>query len=291
MLRIWINMGVLSTLLFTLPVFAAAPPVDMGQALGLQLEKEYLQGNAAPLDAVKGVAYEFLRQKKLQKLREIAADVRVQRQATQDFEGFFRWMSYNLAGYDRYIQATSYVASAAKLLPVPYAGQASNFTKFAGQFTVALNKASVSTTQYLQASQRFLAMVDAIDPAKPLNDKVLAEAQLFADRTLLAEMENTKKNLSNVSDLSAGALSFLTGLNQFVGDTAAYWNKVKGFVKKDADPKEKNFLADSVQVLKTQAERFHGRFTVFDEKGQRETAGVKSLVVYDELAATIAAMN
>lgn len=269
----------------------AAPEQTIGQTLEQRLASEYLKADASPLDVVKGVSHEFLRRKKFQKLTDIAATVRAQRQTAQDFEGFFAWMSANLAGYNQYIKATSYAAAAAKFLPVPYAGQASNFAKFAGQFTVALNNASSATTRYLQASQKFLAMVAAIDPAKPLDDRVLAEAHRFADQTLLKEMEAARKGFASVSEFSSGALSFLTGLNDFAGETAAYWNKVKGLVKKETDAKDKNYLAESVKNLKTQAERFHGRFAAFDDLAQKETAGVKSLVVYDELAAEIAGLK
>ncbi|MDQ5986136.1 MAG: hypothetical protein CSYNP_01855 [Syntrophus sp. SKADARSKE-3] len=264
---------------------------DIGQALGLQFEDEYIKLKAIQLDAVKAVGYEFLRQKKLQKLREAADAVKAQRQTTQDFEGFFKWMSTNLAGYNRYIKASSYVASAAKVFPVPYAGQASNFTKFAAQFTVALNDASLSITQYVNTAQQFITMVEAINPAMPLSDKALAEAHLFADQKLLKDMSSAQKNLSAVSALSSGALSFLTGLSQFANETNDYWNRAKGLVKKDVDPKEKNYLSESVQSLKSQAEHFNGRFTAFEELAQKETACVKSLVVYDELMAEIGTMK
>jgi len=264
---------------------------DLGQAMGLQFENEYIKIKTMQLDAVKAIAYEFLRQKKLQKLKDTAALVKAQRQATQDFEGFFTWMSTNLAGYNRYIKASSYVANAAKMLPVPYAGQASNFTKFVGQFTVALNKASQSTTQYLNSSQKFITMVEAINPAMPLSDKALAEAHLFADQKLLKDMNNAQKDLSAISNLSSGALSFLTGLSQFANETTNYWNRIKGLVKKDIDPKEKSYLSESIYNLKSQAERFNGRFIIFEELAQKETAGVKSLVVYDELAAEIGTMK
>jgi hypothetical protein len=264
---------------------------DREQTIDVQFENEYVQVKTMQLEAMKSVAYEFLRQKKLQKLKEIAANVSVQRRTTQDFAGFFKWMSANLAGYNRYIQAGSYVASAAKMLPVPYAGQASNFTKFAGQFAVAINNASLSITQYLNSSQRFITMVDAVNPALSLNDKVLDEAHLFADQKLLKDMDDATKNLAVISDLSSGALSFLTGLAQFAGETTNYWNKVKGLVKKDIDPQEKSYLSASANALKSQAERFNGRFTVFTEMAQKETAGVKSLVVYNELAAEIATIK
>ena len=87
---------------------------------------------------------EKLRQKKIQRLKEIAADVKLQRQATGDFQGFVTWMSTNLAGYNKYILAGSYAALIARVLPIPYAGQASIFTKFVAQFTIALNNASLS---------------------------------------------------------------------------------------------------------------------------------------------------
>jgi len=259
------------------------------QMFNLQLENEGLKLKVKQLEAVKAISLERLHQKKVQRLREIAADVKTQRQTTSDFEGFVKWMSANLAGYNRYIQAGSYAAVVARMLPIPYAGQASIFTKFIAQFTVALNSASVSVTNYLNSSQRFISLVDAIDPAKPLDEKALAEASRYADQKLLKDMNDAQAKLATVADLSSGALSFLESVNHYANGTDEYWNKVKGLVKKDIDPKEKSFLSESTNNLKTQANRFNGKLRAFEDITKKEAASVKSLAVYDELSAELAA--
>jgi hypothetical protein len=194
-------------------------------------------------------------------------------------------MSANLAGYNRYIQAGSYAAVVARVLPIPYAGQASIFTKFVAQFTVALNAASVSITNYLNSSQKFIAMTETIDPAKPLDEKAITEAAHFADQKLIKDMSDAQLKLSTVSDLSSGALSFLQSLDHYVSGTDEYWNKAKGIFKKDIDPKEKSFISESTGNLKIQADRFNSKLKIFDELGKKETASVKTLAVYDELTA------
>lgn len=255
------------------------------QVLKLQADNDALALKLRQLESVRAIPVEQLRLKKALRLKEIAADVRVQRQTTKDFEGFVTWMSANLAGYNRYIQAGSYAAVVARMLPIPYAGQASIFTKFVAQFTVALNAASVSIASYLNSSQKFLAMTDAIDPARPLDEKTISDAAKFADQKLLKDMAEAQGRLVAVSDLSSGALSFLESLNHYVSNTDEYWNKAKGIFRKDVDPKEKSFVSESTGSLKTQADRFNRRLRNFEELGNRETAGVKALAVYDELAA------
>lgn len=255
------------------------------QLLRLQIENEALTLKIKQLESVASIPLEHLRQKKAQRLKEIAADVKLQRQATSDFEGFVKWMSANLAGYNRYIQAGSYAAVAAKMLPVPYAGQASVLTKFIAQFTVALNAASASISNYLNTSQQFIAMTDGIDPAKPSNDKAVADTATFADQKLLKDMNDAQLRLSTLSELSGGALSFLESLNHYVSGTDEYWNKMKGVFKKDIDPKEKSFISENINSLRNQADRFNGRLRSFEELGKKETASVKALAVYDELAA------
>ncbi len=259
------------------------------ELIKLRIDNNLLVKGLALCEAEKGISVERLHQKKARRLKEIAADVKLQRQATADFEGFVTWMSANLAGYNRYIQAGSYAAGAARMLPIPYAGQASLFTKFAAQFTLSLNAASVAINTYLASSQRFLAMADAIDPAGTLGEKALIEATQFADRKLLKEMNDAQGKLATLSDLSAGALSFLEAINHYVCGTDEYWNKMKGVFKKDIDPKEKSFISESTGSLKAQAERFNGRLRSFGELGKKETASVKALAVYDELAAEAAA--
>jgi hypothetical protein len=259
------------------------------QVFNLQLENETLKLKIRQLDTIKSLTTERLRQRKAQRLKEIAADVRTQRLSTSDFEGFVKWMSANLAGYNRYIQAGSYAAVIGRMLPIPYAGQASIFAKFVAQFTVALNAASVAITNYLNSSQRFLTMADTIDPVKPPDDRALAEAAQFADQKLLKDMNDAHAKLVAVSDLSAGALSFLETLNHYACSTDEYWNRVKGLVKKEADSKEKSFISESTSNLKAQAERFNGKLRTFEEITRKETAAVKALAVYDELAAELAA--
>ena len=259
------------------------------QIFNLQLENEGLKLKIKQLEAVKVISLEHLRRKKVQRLKEIAADVKTQRQATSDFEGFVTWMSTNLAGYNRYIQAGSYAAVVARMLPIPYAGQASIFTKFIAQFTVALNNASVSVTNYLNSSQRFISLVDAIDPAKPLDERAITETSLYADQKLLRNMNDAQAKLAMVAELSSGAISFLESVNHYVSGTDEYWNKVKGLVKKDIDPKEKSFLSESTSNLKTQANRFNGKLRSFEEITKKEAASVKSLALFDELSKELVA--
>jgi hypothetical protein len=259
------------------------------QMFNLQLENEGLKIKIKQLESVKAISLERLRQKKVQRLKEIAADVKTQRQTTSDFEGFVTWMSTNLAGYNRYIKAGSYAAVVARMLPIPYAGQASIFTKFIAQFTVALNNASVSVANYLNSSQRFISLVDAIDPAKPLDERAITEASHFADQKLLKDMNDAQAKLAMVADLSSGALSFLESVNHYASGTDEYWNKVKGLMKKDIDPKEKSFLSESAFNLKTQADRFNGKLKFFEEITKKEAASVKSLALFDELSTELVA--
>lgn len=258
------------------------------QLLKLQIDNEALTLKIKQIESVKAIPLAQLRQKKAQRLKDIAADIKLQRQSTGDFEGFVKWMSANLAGYNRYIQAGSYAAVVAKMLPIPYAGQASIFTKFIAQFTIALNAASVSITNYLNSSQKFIVMADSIDMAKPLDEKQLTETARFADTNLLKDMNDAQTKLAMLSDLSAGALSFLESLNHYVSGTDEYWNKMKGVFKKDVDMKEKSFISENTNTLKIQADRFNGRLRIFEELGKKETASVKALAVYDELATEVA---
>jgi hypothetical protein len=128
-------------------------------------------------------------------------------------------------------------------------------------------------------------MTDAIDPAKPLDEKAVSDAAHFADQKLLKDMNDAQLKLATVSDLSSGALSFLESLNHYISGTDEYWNKAKGIFKKDIDPKEKSFISESTNSLKAQADRFNSKLKVFEELGKKETASVKTLAVFDELTA------
>lgn len=253
------------------------------QAPKLQQELSLLSARVKELEARRCIPEERLFQKKIQQLKEIAADAKLQRQSMEDFQGFVSWMNLNLAGYTKYIKAGSYAAVVGRMLPIPYAGQASIFTKFAAQFTIALNSASVAINSYLVSSQKFIIMVDAIDSSKQIDKKGVADASTFADTSLLKDMNDAQIKLATVSDLSSGALSFLESLNHYMSGTDEYWNKAKGLFRKDVDPKEKSFISESTNTLRNKAASFNGKLNSFEERTRKQNARVKSLAVYDEL--------
>jgi hypothetical protein len=266
-------------------------PVTNEQSVNLLAEQEILTLKLNQLESLRNLPIELLNRKKALRLKEIAVDVKKQRLVTTDFESFFNWMSINLASYNRYLQAGSYAAMAAKFLPIPYAGQASVFTKFVSQFTVALNNASVAISNYQKSSLKFISMVDAMENAGTDKDKLATEAMLFADQQLLKDMNEAEARLALVSDLSSGALSFLESINHYVGRTDEYWNKAKGVFKKDIDPKEKSFISESTNNLKNSADNFNSKIRTFKELGKKEAFGIKALAVYDELATEIALLR
>lgn len=271
-----------------LPPSPAAPVVEQTQLQILKNENDALSARIRQLEAVRCIPADRLKLKKAQKLKEINESIRAQRRTTRDFEGFVKWMSANLVGYNSYIHAGSYAALFARMLPIPYAGQASVFTKFVAQFTVSLNQASVSLTNYLNSSWQYLVMTNAIDTSKELDEKAMAEAARFADQKMLRDMHEARQKLAAVSDLSSGALSFLESINSYISSTDEYWNKAKGVFRKNVDPHEKSFLSESIYNLKGQADLFNGRLKEFESLGEQETAAVKALAVYDDLAATAA---
>ena len=260
------------------------PPVAAVDCSSLAETNASLQKKVKLLESERGITSARLRQKKAERLKTVAAGIRAQRQGMGEFEGFVTWMSTNLAGYNKYIQAGSYAAVVGKMLPIPYAGQASVFTKFIAQFTVSLNDSSTSINRYLASSKRFLTLADAIDPKQP-DEARMAEAALLVEREVLRDMLDVQQKLGSLSELSNGALSFLQTLSHYVSGSDEYWNRVKGLVKKDLDPKEKSFISESTSSLKNQADRFNSRLSGFGETTRREGAAIKSLALYDELLA------
>lgn len=226
-----------------------------------------------------------LNSRMISRLREIAADVRVQRQAMNEFQGYVTWMSGSIAGYSRYIEAGSVVAGFAKVLPIPYAGQAGMFTKFVSHFTLSLSAASKSITTFLATSQHFLERMDALD-RHPAQDKELNDLARFADEQLIRDMSDLRLKLATTSELSASTLSFLESLNHYASSSDEYWARAKSLVKRgDADKKEKSFLTESVSGLKGRAGGFNSRLKGYEDSVTRNVPQVKSLGTYLELLA------
>lgn len=283
-----------------LPQAAASPPVEaplcaetlkrQEEALAalraeqVRLEQKILEMECAPV-----VSSDELLAKNLRQLQELAANTRLQRQSMADFEKFVTWMSSSLAGYEKYIQAGSVVAGAAKVLPIPYAGQASMLTKFVSQGVLSLNAASGSIASYLKASDRYLALVAAIDPKQPDGARVSAAVR-FADGELLRAMTDVQAKLQTSADISASTLSFLETLDHYVGNSDEYWAKTKAFItRNDACKKDQSYLAASIEGLKNRAGAFNGRLRLFEETARKDLPLIKNLVAYDDLAREVEA--
>lgn len=248
------------------------------------LKQEYtvLQGKLALLQNTPALTRDMLAAKNLQRLKEVAADIKAQRQTMAEFETFVSWMSNNLSGYSRYIEAGSVAAGFAKVLPIPYAGQASMFTKFVSQGILSLNAASVAINRYLTTSQAFVARVDKLDSAAP-NVADVIEAGRFADDQLLKDMADVQRKLATSGEVSASTLSFLESLNHYVGNTDEYWKKTKSFITRADEKNDKSFLSDSISNLKTRAAGFNGKLLLFDEKAKKDAPLIKTLGAYGEL--------
>ena len=251
---------------------------------GLKRENELLREKLRQLEAKPSLTSEALTLKNYRRLQEIARDVKSQRQTMIEFEGFVTWMSTNLSGYAKYIQAGSVAAGFARVLPIPYAGQASMMTKFVSQGVLSLNAASVAIARYLDTSQKFVVRVEAIDAAPRARSAEIAAASRFAGEQLLTDMSDVQAKLTTTAEISSSALAFMESVNHYVGSADEYWNKTKSLLKRtEADRKEKSFLSESTENLRKAAAGFNGRLKLFEETARRDEPLIKSLGAYDEL--------
>lgn len=286
---------VVSAALLILAAFSTPPARgDEGNSRALIKQEEALQTlsreNAELREKLKtlentpAIRCDTLADRNLRRLREISRDTKAQRQAMVDFEGFVKWMTANLSGYAKYVEAGSVAAGFARILPIPYAGQASLLTKFVSQGVLSLNTSSIAIARYLATSQQFVNRIEALDPAKPANPAEVSELAHFADGPLLKDMADVQQKLSATSELSASALSFLESLNAYIGSTDEYWNRTKSFLaRKEADKTEKSFLSESIRNLRNGAGNFNARLRTFDETARKDAPLIKSVVAYDDL--------
>jgi len=267
-----------------------APPCEVQvrqreEALqSLLREKALLEEKLKAMETVPTLCSDDLLAKNVRQLQELAANTRLQRQAMADFEKYVTWMSGSLAGYEKYLQAGTLVAGVARVLPIPYAGQASLLTKFVSQGMLSLNATSVAIARDLETSQTFLARVDALHPVEGLSRAQVSEAARFADGELLRAMTDVQAKLRTTADVSASTLAFLETLNQYAGSGDDYWNKTKSFVlRKDVDKHDKSYLAASAEGLRNRVGSFNARLTSFDQTVRKDLPLIKHVAVYDDL--------
>lgn len=261
--------------------------LEKKEAVLAEMEKEQaaLREQVQVLQSASVITKDELAQRQYRRLVEIGRDVKSQRQSMADFEGHVKWMSGTLSGYAKYVEAGSMAAGFARLLPIPYAGQASVLTKFVSQGLLSLKAASGAISRYLITSQQFVSRVDALDPTKPGAAREIAELGNFADQELLRDMGDARKKLAATAELSASSLSFLESLQSYLGSSDEYWNKTKSLLtRKEADKKEKGFLSESIQNLRNRAGAFNAKLLLFEETAGRSAPLIKSLGAYDELS-------
>jgi hypothetical protein len=224
-----------------------------------------------------------LAERNCKRLKEIAGDIRAQRQGMADFENYVKWMSTNVSGYSKYLSAGSVAAGFAKVLPIPYAGQASVFAKFVTSAALSLSATSSSINKYLATSQQFISRTEKLDPSKGVNPVEVSELVRFADQDLLKEMAEVQEHLVSTSELTSSSLAFLESLNHYVGSTDQYWSKTKSLLKSGDEKNEKSFLAESTAALKNRAQTFNSKFKLFEQTVKKDAPLIKSLVAYDDL--------
>jgi len=265
-----------------LPTVSAPERPAEAAVVALARENALLQEKLKTLEG-RSISSATLAAKNCRRLKDVAADIRLQRQGMADFGGYVKWMSTNIAGYSKYLSAGSVAAGFAKVLPIPYAGQASLFTKFVSNAALSLGAASVSINNYLASSLQFLARADELDPASGVSSREVSELVRFADQVLLKEMAEVKERLTTTAELSASSLSFLESLNHYMGSTDEYWMKTKSLVKSGDAKVEKSYLSESTTTLRNRALAFNGKFKRFEETVQKDAPLIKALVAYDDL--------
>lgn len=273
-------------ILLLVAVTACAPvSADLrgGSCNGLQAENVRLQERVRQLESAPALTIDALAQKRFQRLQELARETRAQRAAMADFSGFVTWMTDSLAGYKRYVEAGSVAAGFARLLPIPYAGQAGMFAKFVSHFALSLSEASASISRYSVNSQQFLKQVDALGSSPVGKGKEIAELSRFVDSQLLKDMAEVRTKLGITAELSTSTLAFLEGLHQYLGSGDEYFARTKAFLTRKDEKVDKGYLTASIEGLKGRAGSFNAKLKGFDDSVRKSSPLVQSLSAYDGL--------
>ncbi len=233
---------------------------------------------------VPSITLEELNRKRLQRLQELSRDLQADRSTIAEFDAYLNWMGGALAGYSKYVEAGSFAAGFAKFLPVPYAGQVGQATKFISHFALSLSATSMAIKSYMNSSRFFIGGVEALGTNAEGKEGELSMLTFYADQQLSRDMVELRTRLASVSELSGSALSFLLGLQQYLGSTDEYWQKTKSFVsRKDADKGDKGAVALSIDGLRSKAESFNSRLKKYEATVNSTVPRIASLVAFDEI--------
>lgn len=246
---------------------------------------ELLKAHIAALEQAPRLSSQDLASRSRKAHLLIAAQVRLQRSTMADFSSFVSWLSGNLEGYHKYLQASTVAANIVKILPIPYAGQASLFTKFVTQAVVSLNTASSSINRYLITSQNYLSRHDAIEKSGHPSPEEIASLSLLAQDQLLRDTSELQRQLASTGEIATSVLSFLEVVNSYLKNADQYWAKTKSFVSRnDQVAKENGYLAGSIAGLHDRAALFAGKMKTFKDLGVNNEKAVHTARVYDDLA-------
>lgn len=236
------------------------------------------------------IAQEQLEQKTAQFAAQISANLKEQKSGFAEFENFLRWMSGSLTGYEKALHTSAQIAAVTKFLPIPYAGQASGFAKFAANFTLQLSNAGGALQKMQDAAQKYQKLLGEYE-ANPTSAN-LSNCIKFADETLVPTIHDTAEKLEKIGQMSASMLGFLGAIDGYLQNADEMLGRAKSLLGGDVTA-DRAQMQQKSGLLRSKLDIFDKRCKALQELAKKESQLAKNaqflIQLSSQLSPTMAA--
>lgn len=222
-----------------------------------------------------GYSYEYL-ERTAKLLREDKKNI-------ESFEGFIQTMKGAVDDYSRMIKSSVYISDLVRFLPVPYAGEVSSSAKLVSKTVLNLGGAASALNRYKKSTENYLAAFDKLERNTATSGEIAKLAQ-FADTKLLADAEDLRIHLRDISESTAAMAATTQSIADALEAGNGYINQVKSFVGMPPENTDKTKVAENRNSINTRIAQLNQKISLLENSARTHRLNIAKARIYSELA-------
>lgn len=239
-----------------------------------------------PSPATKSVTVAELARYSYDDLALTAAALRDDGRTVDDFGGFITAMKASVADYADMIKASAYLSNVVRVLPIPYAGEASTATKLASNTLLHLGNAAAALDRYKKSSAAFLYDFDRLDRATATPEQI-ARLAAFADDTVMNDARDLQTAMGRIASATAGMATAAQTVSRAMETTGDYLDQAKNLVGMQPSPKEKARAAADRDSFKARLIQLNQKIAALENSADAHRRTIAKARAIAELAVLI----
>jgi hypothetical protein len=236
------------------------------------------QNKCITSEQLSGYSYDYLSQ--------VAVLMREDSRKIDDFSVFINTLKLSVNNYSSMIKSSTYLTNAVRFLPIPYAGEISNFTKVFTNSLLHLNSAAVSLDNYKKSSSAFLDSFNKLDKTTATPEQ-LAKLSAYADTTVMADARDLRISLQKISSSVSALAATAQSISNAMETTEGYFTQAKSFVGLKPEATDKVKVNESSNSLNTRISQLSQKITSLEHSSDTHRQNIAKARTYAELAVQV----